>query len=808
MAEDKPPPEGNTRVYVDSEEQDMKHKSDTVEDTTILNGSGPLEPKNVVSDSGDTGNKGEGNKDEDGKEMHIEENGTAKENDIGESKEDDTIEDAGHMQKESSVEELKEDNPIGDAKPVQKESSIEESKENSTIEDARPMQKESSIEESKEDKPIEDAKPVQKESGIEESKEDDPIEDARLVQKGSTVEESEEDTIEDGRPVRKEITIEESKDDDQIESADTTATENDVQETKDKKEIEDTIATAEDMEMVDEEGDQAMEHATTTTTQTNDVEESKEDIKNEDPSTAESKDGKKIDVEGDNITVANHGKIFVMEGDKKIAGEDVEMADAEDDKNVGVEKEEKGVEQEAKQVESKNYMEVEENGSTDQKDNEDKDAVGFKRKRSRVEKTERKGSESATKAMELLNSPITSSIERPVRQRKSVERLVEVIENEALREFQVEKGRGTPLKDIPSVAHKLAKKKPDDIKLIHHTLFGRRGKAVNFKHHILQFSGFVWHESDEKQRAKMKEKLDKYVKESLLDLCDLFDLPASKANSRKEELVEKLLDFLVAPYPNIEQSTKSKKRERAAKGSSSKRMDGAHSKRSRKKANRDDSSLSEGDKSLPEMNDEDEVNDNNPRKGKAIELSESEDDEKETYDMIEEDEHQKEDLGKGDTNKKRVSKQREKVGTDSKVESVSATTKGSTKPSSSILAKTKDGDDDLGAKVFSRKKKMSDSPKNKSTIRSAKNEKDTGKKAGKDNVAKSKVQQPGKEELRKKVCEILKEVDFNTATFTDILKLLATHYKVDLTSRKASIKLIIQEELTKLAEAEEEDDED
>lgn len=39
--------------------------------------------------------------------------------------------------------------------------------------------------------------------------------------------------------------------------------------------------------------------------------------------------------------------------------------------------------------------------------------------------------------------------------------------------------------------------------------------------------------------------------------------------------------------------------------------------------------------------------------------------------------------------------------------------------------------------------------------------------------------------------------------------LSATHYKVDLTPRKASIKLLIQEELTKLAEAEEdEDDED
>lgn len=141
---------------------------------------------------------------------------------------------------------------------------------------------------------------------------------------------------------------------------------------------------------------------------------------------------------------------------------------------------------------------------------------------------------------------------------------------------------------------------------------------------------------------------------------------------------------------------------------------------------RDNASLSEGDKSLPETNDDDEVNDSNPRKSKAVEHSESEDDDEETYDMIEEDEHQKEDLGKGNTNKKRVSKQREKVRTDFKVESVPATTKGSTKPSSSILAKAKDGDDDLGTKVFSRKKKMSDSPKKKSTIRSAKNEKDTG----------------------------------------------------------------------------------
>lgn len=41
---------------------------------------------------------------------------------------------------------------------------------------------------------------------------------------------------------------------------------------------------------------------------------------------------------------------------------------------------------------------------------------------------------------------------------------------------------------------------------------------------------------------------------------------------------------------------------------------------------------------------------------------------------------------------------------------------------------------------------------------------DQGKRVGKDNKAKSKAQQPSKEELRKKICEILKEVDFNTVS--------------------------------------------
>ncbi|GMP52170.1 hypothetical protein CsSME_00018094 [Camellia sinensis var. sinensis] len=85
----------------------------------------------------------------------------------------------------------------------------------------------------------------------------------------------------------------------------------------------------------------------------------------------------------------------------------------------------------------------------------------------------------------------------------------------------------------------------------------------------------------------------------------------------------------------------------------------------------------------------------------------------------------------------------------------------------------------------------------------------TGKKVakGKDKPKEVKLR-PSDDELRKAICEILKEVDFNTATFTDILKQLAGRFKMDLTPRKASIKFMIQEELTKLAdEADDEEDE-
>ncbi|XP_042757652.1 probable 1-acylglycerol-3-phosphate O-acyltransferase [Lactuca sativa] len=90
-------------------------------------------------------------------------------------------------------------------------------------------------------------------------------------------------------------------------------------------------------------------------------------------------------------------------------------------------------------------------------------------------------------------------------------------------------------------------------------------QAIQVKMNILQFSGFVWQESDEKQKVKVKEKLDKHNKEKLLEFCDLFDMPIVKTSAKKphvtnnELLSEKEQDWFIDSH---EEYRKAKKRDK------------------------------------------------------------------------------------------------------------------------------------------------------------------------------------------------------------------------------------------------------
>jgi protein DEK len=383
-----------------------------------------------------------------------------------------------------------------------------------------------------------------------------------------------------------------------------------------------------------------------------------------------------------------------------------------------------------------------------------------------------------------------------------VERLVEAIEKEPNKNFVVEKGRGTPLKDIPSVAHRISRRKPADLKFVHSILFGRKGKAVDFKGHILQFSGFVWHESDEKMRAKAKEKFDKCVKDVLLDLCWLFTIPVPKANVRKEDIVTKLLDFIAEPHSvadsglSDDQGSHSRKRKRS--GSSSK--------------NPDSTTKKFGDLTSAKR----------PKKALELNSDEDEDDYESTKSDSEESKDEDSDIGADgqedhyDSGKEKAGKMSSKVkessgrkktdtGSGHKTGTPRTISKSPVRKSSSKILKEQESPDD-SAKVFSRKRKPSSM--GAFAEKETKEKKSSGKKVIKGKGASAEADLPSKEKLRKTIIAILKKVDFNTATFSDILKKLDNHYKMDLAPKKEAIKVMIQDELTKLSEADEDGGQD
>ncbi|KAK8953424.1 hypothetical protein KSP40_PGU013504 [Platanthera guangdongensis] len=406
--------------------------------------------------------------------------------------------------------------------------------------------------------------------------------------------------------------------------------------------------------------------------------------------------------------------------------------------NSGLEKGKEG------NAEGENVVDEEDDdGDIEKQSPRKKAAMPFKKKRVRGERSRKKGEvkgktkekkkkESGEKAKEplispveaLSSSPVISSRERPVRERKVVERLVEVIEKEPNKAVIIEKGRGTTLKDIPNVAYKLARKKPVDLKFLHHILFGRRGKIVEFKNHILQFSGFAWPESEEKQRAKIKEKLDKCIKDDLLDICDLLDMTLSKTSIKKEEIIAKLVEFLEAPRATTDvilaekdQSEKSRKRKRPT-GSASRSSGGTPANKSRRRGtkaegtprsqgktpgDKEDETEDEGTKNdVPdEEDDAPRHSESDAKENESAEASDAGDENDDVY------EKEKEDVVPSPKKQSSAVRERRKTGSNSKKVSPQTEAKSPVKTKQSKVKK-----DDAGEKVFTRrKKKVSESPK-------------------------------------------------------------------------------------------------
>lgn len=433
------------------------------------------------------------------------------------------------------------------------------------------------------------------------------------------------------------------------------------------------------------------------------------------------------------------------------------------------------------------------------------------------------------------NSPKTPG-SRPTRERKTVDRYFEslVARCSATKPLSIEKGQGTQLKDIPNVAYKLSKRKPDDnLQILHSILFGKKTKAHNLKKNIGQFSGFVWVENEEKQRAKIKEKLDKCVKERLLFFCDILNIPVSKSAAKKDELSVKLLDFLESPHSTTDslladKEQKSKKRKSKGKTSKSK---GSLEKAAGKSAKKDQKSGGEKRKRSPKIeedetddepsstrdesgddNDDEEVNEvGTDQEGSGSEKEEDEEQEDEEEKPKKKKSNVNVSIKKDSGNK--VTEKPKVVKKDNPAKSPKSVTK-STKVSSNTTSKRgASGADSLVTPKKQKVEKKSEEEENEFVKENASDKKKSTKspakvseKEGKEKSGKKAKTEPSNEEIHEAVVNILKEVDFNSATLSDIIRKLGSHFDVDLMHRKAEVKAIITDVINNMSDEEEGDD--
>ncbi|CAH9119537.1 unnamed protein product [Cuscuta epithymum] len=179
---------------------------------------------------------------------------------------------------------------------------------------------------------------------------------------------------------------------------------------------------------------------------------------------------------------------------------------------------------------------------------------------------------SARKKTEASSSPATPSTStRPTRDRKTVDRFYVSSPpiSAAPKSLSIEKGRGMQLKEIPNVAYKLSKRKPDEnLQILHTILYGKKAKARNLKKNIGEFSGYTWADDEhEKQKGKVRDRLDKCVKEKLLDFCDILNVTSIKSSSKKEELTVRLLEFLESPHSTTDQLLAEKEKKKKSRRS-------------------------------------------------------------------------------------------------------------------------------------------------------------------------------------------------------------------------------------------------
>ncbi|KAL2630706.1 hypothetical protein R1flu_015392 [Riccia fluitans] len=452
---------------------------------------------------------------------------------------------------------------------------------------------------------------------------------------------------------------------------------------------------------------------------------------------------------------------------------------------------------------------------------------------------------------ELPVVPLLTDRDRPARERKSIDRFVASSLDKEKKEVVIKQGTGTPLMDIPNVAYKLGKRGKGDelLGMLHSLLFNQRGKASAHKYNIYRFSGFVWGENEEKEKSRVKEKLEKYTKEGLGQLIDVLDLHLPKTG-KKEELVVKVLQFLESPHKTTdvslgekEQKLKEKKRKGrgpgrgrgSTPGRKRQKIEDSTPKRGRGRKRKEESEsdggrtteASSGDEDLEveevegahltfkESEEEDDDDDEDYQAKKKLQRKSPKSSKTETKEVQRKVSHDDEsDQGpkKSSTSdfslsvktpspeiNRNTSKPPDKVYTkgsrkkykDAKEKEVIEKEKEKEKMKQDFPERKKRGKDKEKSKEKNSEKTGRDGPRVRGTIK----KKSTG-------VLPHDEGFPSDEVLQTEIRNLLKDLnraDFSKVTFMDIVLQLQDKLNVDLSVEKAHVKLLIRQEVSRLA---------
>eukprot|EP00941_MAST-03F_sp_MAST-3F-sp1_P001632 g1632.t1 len=171
---------------------------------------------------------------------------------------------------------------------------------------------------------------------------------------------------------------------------------------------------------------------------------------------------------------------------------------------------------------------------------------------------------------------------------KKVERF-EIASPKKVERVEYAGGKGTKLGDIPNFTYLLSKctGKHHLPVALHRLIYGRDGKSTMRRKNLREFSGFEFEEGS-KDWDKVEEKLTRSFPWTTLCLRDLFRLLDIDRSGHKDEMVKRVMNFLLKPQvssnPNLADEQKNKvAKELARRERQTKRKRNKGSSKNRKK---------------------------------------------------------------------------------------------------------------------------------------------------------------------------------------------------------------------------------